>query len=168
MLDFLILHGLIGAFDVIWNHELKERLPTRPWAALEQRLHSGRELLFALLFISLAWWQWHGRYAWFIAVIVGIELGVTTRDAIVEVKTRVLSVTEQTSHVFLFINFGIFLSLLFSELSLWQRLPGAIVAANYGWRSALLTALGASALLWCVRDALAAFALGKRQRQTAR
>lgn len=167
MLYILMLHGLIGGFDVLWNHELKEHLPRRPSAATEEGLHSARELLFALLFISLAWWQWHGRWVWFIAALVAIETGVTARDAVVEVKTRVLSVAEQLSHVALFINFGVFLTLLFGRLSAWSGLPDAVVAVDYGWVSRVLSALGLIAAGWCVRDALAAIALGQRARRLA-
>lgn len=167
MLYILILHGLIGGFDVVWNHELKEHLPRRPSAAAEEGLHSARELLFALLFISLAWWQWHGRWVWYIAALVAIETGVTARDAVVEVKTRVLSVTEQLSHVFLFINFGVFLTLLYGQLSAWHGLPAAAAAADYGWVSRVLTALGLTAAAWSVRDTLAAIALGQRARRPA-
>ena len=159
MLYFLILHGLIGAFDVLWNHELKERLPSQAWAAGEQRLHCARELLFATLFIGLAWWQWHGALAWLVAALVAAELGVTTRDAVVELRTRVLSVTEQLSHVFLYINLGVFSSLLAGELQRWRGWPAAIVAVDYGWRSWLLTALGLIALAWSVRDGMSAAAL---------
>lgn len=161
MLYFLILHGLVGAFDVVWNHELKERLPARAWAATEQRLHSARELLFATLFIGLAWWQWHGALAWLVAALVAAESGVTVRDVVVEVRTRVLSLTEQLSHVFLFVNLGVFLSLLFGELQGWRALPDAVVGVDHGWRSWLLTALGLLALLWSVRDGVSARALRK-------
>lgn len=167
MLYILMLHGLIGGFDVIWNHELKEHLPRRPSAATEEGLHSAREMLFALLFISLAWWQWHGRWVWLIAALVAIETGVTARDAVVEVKTRVLSVAEQLSHVALFINFGVFLTLLFGRLSAWSGLPDGVVAVDYGWVSRVLTGLGLIAAAWCVRDALAAIALGRRARRLA-
>ena len=53
----LIVHGVIGGIDVFLNHELLARLPSRPEAAGEERMHSARELLFALLFLSLAWWE---------------------------------------------------------------------------------------------------------------
>ncbi|MEC5159024.1 MULTISPECIES: hypothetical protein [unclassified Janthinobacterium] len=130
MLYFLILHGLIGAFDVLWNHELKERLPSQAWAAREQGLHCARESLFAALFIGLAWWQWHGAPVWLVAALVAAELGVTTRDAVVELRTRVLSVSEQLSHVLLYINLGVFLSLLVGQLRRWRGLPAAIVAVD--------------------------------------
>jgi len=167
MLTFLILHGLIGGFDVLWNHELKEHLPRRPFAAAEEALHSARELLFALLFIGLAWWQWRGRWVWLVAALVATETGVTARDAVVELKTRVLSVAEQLSHVALFINFGVFLALLAGQLAAWSGWPAAVVAVDYGWASRALTALGLIAAAWCVRDALAAIALGRRARLPA-
>lgn len=116
-------------------------------------MHAARELLFALLFVTLAWWQWQGRYAWLIAALAGTELCVTTRAAVVGRNTRVWSVSEQLSHVFLHINMGILLSLLYGELLRWGRLPDAVVGIDYGWRSCLLTALYTLAALWSVRGA---------------
>jgi len=33
----LIFQAVLGGFDVVCNHELKERLPSKPSAALEQK-----------------------------------------------------------------------------------------------------------------------------------
>ncbi len=160
-LNVLILHGLIGGFDVVWNHELKERLPAQRWAAREQRLHSMREVLFAALFIGLAWWEWRGAFAWCVALVLATEFAVTARDAVLEVRTRVLSVAEQLCHVLLYVNFGAIVTLLGAPLMRWYQLPTALVAVDYGWRSRLLLLLGVVGLLWSVRDAVSAVALGR-------
>ncbi len=47
--------GLLDAFDSFCNHESKERLPSKPSAMVEQRLHSYREFIYAFVFLSLAW-----------------------------------------------------------------------------------------------------------------
>ncbi len=48
----LAAHGLIGGADVIVNHELIARIPAQAGTGPEERLHSARELIFALLFVA--------------------------------------------------------------------------------------------------------------------
>jgi len=54
----LIVHGVIGFLDVVINHEF----------------------LFAALFASLAWCEWHGAFVWWIEALFAGELLVTARD----------------------------------------------------------------------------------------
>lgn len=54
-LCLLLVHGALGAFDTFYNHEWRERLPSRPSAATELALHSARSWIFALTFAGLAW-----------------------------------------------------------------------------------------------------------------
>src|SRR5206468_12962376 len=86
----LILHGLIGGLDVFVNHEWLARLPQQPQAAEEEGLHSAREWIFCALFGSLAWCEWHGASAWWIAALLLGEVLVSARDVVVEGNTRVL------------------------------------------------------------------------------
>lgn len=37
-IDLLIVQGVLGAYDVLWHHEWKVRLPTRAESVLEQKL----------------------------------------------------------------------------------------------------------------------------------
>ncbi len=150
----LIAHGLIGGADVIVNHELIARIPAQPDSGPEECLHSARELIFALLFFSLAWYQWHGLAALFIAVLLLAELAVSTIDTVLELDTRLLPASERVAHVLLFVNFGIVLTLVGQALLAWGRLPSAIVATGYGWPSWVLSALAVLALGWSVRDAV--------------
>ncbi len=150
----LIAHGLIGGADVIVNHELIARIPARPNSGPEQRLHSARELIFALLFFGLAWFAWHGAAALVIAALLAAELTVTTIDAVIELDTRVLPVTERVAHVLLLVNFGIVIALLGQALLAWGKLPTGLAAADHGALSWVLTVLAALALGWSIRDAL--------------
>jgi hypothetical protein len=53
-LYLLGVQGLIGAFDTIYYHEWKARLPARGRrAARELALHAARDFLYGVLFISL-------------------------------------------------------------------------------------------------------------------
>lgn len=150
----LVAHGIIGGVDVVLNHELIARIPAQPNAGPEQRLHSARELVFALLFLALAWFEWHGLAALAIAALLLAELLISTRDTVLEFDTRLLPVSERVAHVLLFVNFGIVLALLGQALLGWIRLPSGIVAADQGVLSWVLSALALGALGWSVRDAL--------------
>lgn len=152
----LLAHGLIGGADVIVNHELIARIPARPNSGPEECLHSARELIFAVLFIGLAWFEWHGLLALLVAALLLAELVVSTVDTVLELDTRVLPVTERIAHVLLFVNFGIVMALLGLALLAWGKLPTRLVATDYGAMSWVLSALALLALGWSIRDALAA------------
>lgn len=169
-LGFLILHGLVGGFDVFYNHEWVEHLPSRPAARVELALHAGREALFAALFVSLAWWQWLGSLAWLIVLLLTAELAITSTDVLLENKTRHLTQVEQASHLFLLLNYGVWLSLLAMQLMDWLVFPTELARVDYGWQSRMLTVLAAVAFAWSVRDGISAatlIRLHRRQQQRA-
>ena len=117
---------------------------------------TARELIFAVMFLALAWWEWHGLLAVAIILLLLAEFAVSTIDTIVELDTRILPVTERCAHVLLFVNFGILIALLGQALLTWGQQPTGLVATSYGALSWLLSILGALALGWSVRDAIAA------------
>lgn len=156
---FLVVHGLLGGFDVILNHEILVRLPSRVSALEEQRLHSIREAIFGTLFLALAWLEWHGLFVWIIAGLLLGETLVTTRDTVIEVPTRVLPVTERVAHVLLLINLGIVIALVAMRLKTWASLPTGVKFTEYGWLSWALTILATGAFGWSIRDALSAVRL---------
>jgi hypothetical protein len=152
----LMLQGALGGADVIINHELLARLPQRTDTGEEETLHSARELVFTALFLALAWFEWHGMYAWCIAVLLLAEVIISMRDVVVEGDTRVLPVPERLLHLFMFMNVGVLLVLIGFLLRDWLALPSAIVPADHGWASWVLTALAVPAIGWAVRDGLSA------------
>lgn len=158
----LLAHGVIGGSDVILNHEVIARLPARRSAVAEQRLHSGRELAFALIFFSLAWFEWHGVFAWAIVALFLAELCISTIDTVLEFDARVLPVTERVMHVMLFVNFGIVLALLAPVLVDWMQLSDGLVGVDYGWASWVLSVMALLSLGWSLRDAVS----GLRQART--
>lgn len=150
----LVAHGLIGGLDVVINHELIAKVPAQPNTGPEQRLHSARELVFAAIFFSLAWFEWHGLAALAIAALLIAEMAISTIDTVLEFDTRLLPVSERVAHVLLFVNFGIVLALLGQTLLAWLKLPSAVVAADYGLWSWILSALALGSLVWSVRDGM--------------
>jgi len=152
----LMLHGLIGGLDVFLNHELLARLPGQPWSGPEQRMHSAREALFFAIFMSLAWFEWHGAAVWWIALLYLAEVLVSARDVVIEGDTRVLPTPERVLHLCLFMNLGALLVLVGQVALGWHALPGGVRPTGYGWASWVLSTMGIGALVWAVRDALRA------------
>ena len=161
----LLAHGVIGGSDVIVNHEVVARLPARRSAVAEQRLHSGRELAFALIFGSLAWFEWHGMFAWAIVALFLAEQCISTINTVLEGSVRVLPVTERVMHVMLFVNFGIVLALLAPVLMAWMQLPNGLAAINYGWASWVLSVMALLSLGWSLRDALSGLRAARKTKQ---
>ena len=56
------IQGVIGAFDTVYYHEWRARLPARgKQAASELKLHAARDFFYAVLFATLPWIAWHGH-----------------------------------------------------------------------------------------------------------
>jgi hypothetical protein len=163
----LLVHGVLGAVDIVLNHELIARLPKLPSAAREEQLHGARELLFAAIFAALAWREWHGELAWCIAALFLGELLVSICDAVVEGATRVLPPTERVVHVLLFVNLGVVITLLGQTLIAWHRLPARLAATDYGWASWVLSAMSLGSLCWAVRDGVSGIRLARRAQARA-
>jgi hypothetical protein len=155
----LIAHGILGFLDVVINHEWLSKVPSRPECVREERLHSAREYLFAALFASLAWHEWHGVFVWWIVALFAAELAVSLRDVAIEMDVRRLPASEQVLHLFLFVNLGVLYTLTGQALLGWHALPAGLAPVDHGWASWVLTALALGALGWAVRDHLAAVRL---------
>ena len=155
----LLLHGAIGGLDVFLNHELLARLPAQPRAAREEAVHSVREWIFFAVFLSLAWFEWHGAALWWITALFLAELLVSARDVVVEGDVRQLPASERFLHLFLFMNLGVMYTLTGQALVAWHALPTGLAPVYYGWASWLLTAMALGALGWALRDGLAALRL---------
>jgi hypothetical protein len=153
----LMLHGLIGGLDVFVNHEWLARLPAQPHAGREEAMHSAREFCFFALFLSLAWFEWHGAAVWWIAALFLAEVGVSAADVLVEGEIRVLPRAERVLHLFLFMNLGTLLVLVGQAGIDWHALPSGLVRANHGWASWVLSVMALGSLVWTVRDGLSAW-----------
>jgi len=157
----LIFQGLLGGFDVIWNHEWKENLPGKLTANLEQKIHGLRELLYAVIFVGLAWFAWNGAWAWILFGLLAIEVLLTAWDFIIEDRTRTLSPNERVIHLTLSMGGGAYVALLIPELWRWSQQPTAMVGIDYGILSWILTVLGVGVLGWGVRDYWSGMRLSK-------
>jgi uncharacterized protein (TIGR01777 family) len=153
--------ALLGAVDNLWHHEITERLPAKRSAAVELVLHSARELIYAFVFVGLAWFRWQGLWVALIVSVMLIEVAVTLLDFVIEDKTRRLPPFERVLHTLLAVNFGAVLAMLGPVLAGWWSMPSAVIPVYYGPISWVFTAFGAGVFAWSLRNAMAVVRLRK-------
>src|SRR5262249_31516357 len=85
----LAIQGIIGAFDTLYYHEWRARLPAGcPGTAPELRLHAARDFLYAALFGALPHLAWQGLWAFVLAAVLLAEILLTLADFVVETRGR--------------------------------------------------------------------------------
>lgn len=161
----LVAQGIIGAFDTIYYHEFRARLPALgARAAKELRLHAVRDVLYAVpFFFGLALFEWRGTWAAVLAAVLALEIVFTLWDFVVEIAVRKplgdVYAGERVTHAIMGILYGAMLVCLLPALRRWWSLPTDLaptsddVPALLRW---LLVIFGAGVLLSGVRDLLAA------------
>ena len=161
---FLILsvQAAMGAFDNLWHHELHARLPQRVSARRELALHAAREAIYGVIFLGLAWWQWHGAFAVVLATLLLVELVITLADFLEEDRTRHLPGFERVLHTLLTISYGLFLALVGPVLWAWAQRPSAMLLTPHGPVSWLFTLFAVGVWAWSIRNAIAVVQLGRK------
>ncbi|MES2674292.1 MAG: TIGR01777 family oxidoreductase [Pseudomonadota bacterium] len=162
LLMIFAVQGLLGAFDTIYHHELTERLPWRPTAAKELKLHGIRNFFYCIIFLSLAWFAWNGIFAWLFALMLLVEVVITLMDFVEEDRSRKLPATERITHTILALNYGVILALLAPILWQWSQQPTGFVAMNFGLLSWIMTLYAAGVLVWGCRDFLRGLSWSKK------
>jgi uncharacterized protein (TIGR01777 family) len=154
----LTIQALLGGTDNLWHHEITAKLPARRAAATELALHAIRELLYACLFLGLAWFRWQGLWAALIAAVLVCEIIITLADFVIEDRTRRLPAIERVLHTILALNYGAVLAALAPLLLGWSRMPSAVVSVSHAF-SWLFSLFGIGLIAWSVRNALAVLKL---------
>ena len=142
----------MGGFDVLFHHEITERLAWRPNAARELRLHALRNAFYVLLFAAFAWLRPTGWLAVSLVALMLAEIVITLADFVEEDMTRKLPASERVLHTLLAINYGAILALVGPEILRWSTEASGLHAASYGWGSVLLTVAAAGVALFALRD----------------
>jgi uncharacterized protein (TIGR01777 family) len=151
----LSVQALIGAFDNVWHHELEAKLPQHISARYELVLHASREVIYAVLFLGLAWVRWEGAWAWVLAGLLAVEIVITLADFIEEDLTRRLPKLERVLHTILAVSYGAFVAALAPEMLRWATAPTGLPAVGHGWVSWLFTLYAAGVFAWSVRNWIA-------------
>ncbi|MCB1006898.1 MAG: hypothetical protein KDB35_22135, partial [Acidimicrobiales bacterium] len=88
VLSLLALQGALGAFDTLYFHEWRARLPGRPEMRSELRLHAARSVIYGIVFCTLPWVSWIGPAGWLLVALLLIEAVITFADFVVEDRVR--------------------------------------------------------------------------------
>jgi uncharacterized protein len=142
----------MGAFDTFYHHELTERLAWRPSQRYELRLHGVRNVLYALLFLTLGWLEVHGVFAIVVVAVLVAEIVITLMDFVEEDISRRLPPSERVNHTLLAINYGAILVLLLPVLVGWSMQPTGIRPACAGLPSIVATGAAFGVALFGLRD----------------
>jgi uncharacterized protein len=146
----------MGLFDIVYHHELTERLAWRPSQRHELVLHGVRNGIYAALFLLLGWSEPHGLLAMLVIGLMATELVVTLMDFVEEDLTRTLPASERVAHTLLALNYGAIVVLVVPVLVAWAGEPTAIVPAWYGIASLIAPLAAAGVIVFGVRDVMAA------------
>ncbi len=152
----LLAQGALGAFDTLYYHEYRLRLPARHTARQELRLHAFRDFVYALLFGTIGWMTWNGLWAWLFLALLVTEIIITLMDFVEEDRTRRLPAGERIMHAIMGIVYGLFLAALLPNVWAWTHMPTGWGRADYGLLSGVLTLMAAGVLLSGVRDLVSA------------
>ncbi len=163
----LAIQGIIGAFDTVYYHEWRARLPARGrQAASELKLHAGRDYLYAVIFGTLPWLAWQGLWVLVLVVVLVAEIILTLWDFVAEIAVRKemgdVYAGERVTHAVMGILYGAMLAFLIPALFVWWSLPTALVVAPPAIPELLrwgLAIMAAGVLLSGVRDLYAALGL---------
>jgi hypothetical protein len=128
----LTVQGIIGAFDTLYYHEWRARLPARSsQTAPELKLHALRDFLYAVLFGTLPWLAWHGLWVVALAAVLCAEIVLTLTDFVVEIRVRKplgdVYAGERITHAVMGILYGAMLANLLPVLVDWWSQPTGLV-----------------------------------------
>lgn len=160
----LMVQACLGAFDTLYYHEYKLRLPHGATTAKELRLHAARDFAYAVIIGSLGWATWNGPLVWILAVLLLTEICITLWDFVEEDRIRKLPPGERMGHAVMGIVYGAFLARLVPEMVGWHDRPLGFGAAYHGFPAWLLSVIAAGVFVSGVRDLAASFGLREARR----
>ncbi len=163
----LAIQGVIGAFDTLYFHEFRVRLPARgAQAAKELKLHAVRDFFYAVLFASLPRFAWQGAWTVILIAILFAEIVITLADFVVESQERKpfgdVAGGERVTHAIMGICYGAMLANLVPLLYEWSHEATGFSSLRVDVPKPLtwvLTLMAAGVFLSGVRDLYAAFRL---------
>jgi hypothetical protein len=159
--------GILGAFDTLYYHEWRARLPALGKSAgAELRLHAGRDFVYAVLFCTLPWFAWQGRCALLFACFLLVEIVLTLWDFVVEDWIRKplggVYAGERIMHAVMGIVYGAMLVFLLRTTASWWSKPTSFEFSPAPGPDVLrwaITAMGVGVFLSGVRDLYASLGL---------
>lgn len=152
----IALQIALGSFDMLFHHEVTERLAWRRTQRRELQLHAARNLIYGGLFLCLAWLQPQGLLAAALIATLAVEVVITLWDFLEEDRTRRLPQSERVLHTLLALNYGAILALLLPPLAAWAGAATSVRIVDHGLWSLFLTLAACGVILFGLRDMAAA------------
>ena len=123
--------ALLGAFDTLYYHEWRAKLPALgALARSELRLHALRDFVYAVLFAALPWLALQGWYVVILAALFFTEIVLTLWDFVVEDWVRKplggVYPGERVMHGVMGIVYGAMLASIVPTLRTWWYRPSEI------------------------------------------
>jgi uncharacterized protein len=78
--SLIVIQLALGLFDILYHHEMTERLAWRSPQRRELKLHGARNLAYAVLFLVLGFTEPHGVWAMLIIAVLAAEIVITLTD----------------------------------------------------------------------------------------
>jgi len=156
----LLVQASLGAFDTLYYHEYKLRLPHGHHTRTELRLHAARDFAYAVIIGSLGFVTWNGSLMWGLAALLAGEIGITLWDFIEEDRIRRLPAGERSMHAIMGIVYGAFLACLLPEMWRWRAEATGFGPSDHGFPAWTLLVLALGVFASGVRDLLASKAAG--------
>jgi hypothetical protein len=154
----LLLQASLGAFDTLYYHEYRLKLPHGNHTRTELRLHAARDFAYAVIIGSLGFVTWHGAFTWLLLALLLAEIVITLWDFIEEDKIRRLPPGERAMHAVMGIVYGAFLAFLIPQMIEWSRLATGFGPSYHGFPAWMLLVLAIGVLMSGVRDLVASAA----------
>jgi hypothetical protein len=151
----LMIQASMGAFDTLYYHEYKLKLPSGEHTAYELRLHAARDFIYAIIIGSLAWVTWHGPLTIVLAGLLLAEIIITLNDFVEEDRVRKLPPGERVMHSLMGIVYGTFIALLVPQMIHWYALPLGFGPAYHGFPGWVLSLIALGVAVSGVRDLVA-------------
>ena len=159
-LSLFAVQGVIGAFDTLYYHEYRARLPAGlPATAPELRVHAIRDFLYAVLFGSLPWIAWQGGWTIVLGVVILAEIALTMTDFVIEITARKsigdVFGGERVTHAVMAILYGAMIANLLPVMADWWSQPTALAyepAPIPDWLRGALTLMAVGVFTSGLRD----------------
>lgn len=163
----LAVQGVVGAFDTLYFHEWRARLPADvPSTLPELTIHALWDFFYALLFGALPWLALQGEWTLALGLVIVVEIVLTLWDFVVEIRARRclgdVYGGERVTHAIMGIIYGAMIANLLPTMVVWSQRQSALVVQGSAVPGAvrwILTLMAAGVLISGARDAYAALGM---------
>lgn len=156
LMILIALHLLMGGFDTLYHHELREKLAWKKSQVHELKLHGIRNFFYALIYLCLGVVTPTGLWAYVLIAVLTIEMIITLIDFVEEDNSRKLPASERVLHTVLSLNFGAILALLIPRLWMLGSTDTALLTSWNSWWSGICLSASLLAVIAACRDLHAA------------